>query len=850
MSFDKDFVPDPKHFTKNAYSSIIHAAQLTRDMDDQYLGTEHLLLGILKIDKSTGASLLKTVGVHFERTRLAVATPAKTRSDSKRGRTHQYTETAKQTINNGLSCAREYNQELCGTEHLLFSMLLQGQSRATKLLQDMNVDTEELSQILENNLHRSGLGEVDQDSGYESFYSDVLRRSTDYEQRMPLPRYKLKQKGGNILDVFGVDFTALARKNKLDPVVGRQVQIQRMVTILNRRTKNNPVLIGEPGVGKTAIVEGLVQKIVKNDVPAPMLNKRVISLDLTAMVAGTKYRGEFEERLKLLMKELSKSKDIILFIDEIHLLIGAGSSEGAMDAGNILKPALARGQIQVIGATTTADYTKYIEKDAALERRFQTIMVPETTVPETRQVLKGVRQRYADFHQVQISDEIIDKTVALADRYINDRYLPDKAIDLLDEAAAHLRITSSKTKAASRTKENEIQSLKLKMRLAGETENYELAADLKKRLESLQQADVAKSQTQTMTVVEPALELESKHLAHVISVWTGVPVQQVLKAEAKFLLNLEKRLKKRVIGQNEAIEVVARAIRRNRSGINDPKRPIGSFLFLGSTGVGKTELARVLATEFYGRLDNLIKLDMSEFAERHTVSKLIGAPPGYVGYEQPGQLTDKVRRKPYSLVLFDEIEKAHPDVFSLLLQILEDGCLTDSKGRRVDFANTIIILTSNIGSSAIQKDFNLGFGSENSDEQQLQATKEQNQHKIQKALKDFMRPELLNRLDKVLIFNNLSKANVLQIVKVRLEELKQRLTDKKLGLVVSFKARNYLAKAGYDQKNGMRPLRRLIQTEIEDLIAEGLLEDKFKVGDMIRIDLDSNNKIIAQTIVE
>lgn len=829
---NKDFFEIPERFTENAFASFNNAAKLANNMEAQYLGTEHLLLGILQQKDSVGAKLLLEAGVNFDRAKLSLnPTPVRPRIISKiDAHKKQFSETAKVTLRMSLGFAQEYNQEVCGTEHIVLSILSQTQSQATNLLADMNVDINRLISIVETMLGKQGLS-----------------ADRQFNQRNLFTRGQTLKRSSSVLDFFSTDFTALAQKNKLDPLIGRQDQIQRTITILNRRTKNNPVLIGEPGVGKTAIVEGLAQRIVSEDVPASLLDKRIVSLDLGGMIAGTKYRGEFEERLKKIMAELNKSKNIILFIDEVHLLVGAGAAEGAIDASNILKPTLARGNIQVIGATTTAEYTKHIEKDAALERRFQPIIVPETNLAETRAILRGLSQRYADHHQVEIPEDVLDVAVSLSHRYISDRYLPDKAIDLLDEAAAYLRV-SKKSNPADRLKEKKIQFLRLKMKSAGENEDYEEAAQLKKELNDLAIANKANRKT---TATSAKLKLETEHLAQVVSVWTGIPVQQVIKTEAKFLLNLEARLQKRIIGQKEAVEAVAQAIRRSRSGISSPKRPIGSFLFLGPTGVGKTELARVLAEEFYGRSESLLKIDMSEFAERHTVARLIGAPPGYVGFDQPGQLTEKVRRQPYSLVLFDEIEKAHSEVFNLLLQILEDGCLTDAKGRRINFSNTIVILTSNLGASALQKDTNLGFEIKaTKEEEELEDLQSQNEIKVKAELKQFLKPELINRLDKILVFKILSLKEVQKIVDVQLDELKERLAEQKLGLIVANEVKKWLAKNGYDQKNGVRPLRRLIQSELENAIAEGLLKGDLGLGDLIKVSLDKAEKIKVRKVIE
>ena len=827
----KDAFEAPEQFTENAFNSFNNASRLAEDLSAKYVGTEHLLLGILQQKDSVGAKLLEEAGVTFDRAKLALNPSPRPRlikepSLSKK----QFSETAKNTLRNSLTTAREYNQEVCGTEHILLSLLYQNQSQATGLLADMNVDIARLTAVVENLLSKQGLPQ------YLGKNSGLLGHQRP-----------VGGKRASGLDLFCVDFTALAQKNKFDPVIGRQKEIKRTITILNRRSKNNPVLIGEPGVGKTAIVEGLAQRIVAEDVPPTLLGRRIVSLDLGGMIAGTKYRGEFEERLKRVMNELNKARNVILFIDEMHLLVGAGAAEGAIDAGNILKPVLARGTIQVIGATTTAEYTKHIEKDAALERRFQPIIVPAATTAETRAILRGLCRRYADHHHVEISDEILDRTVALADRYIADRFLPDKAIDLLDEAAAHLRVSRIQSDPAEKLKEKKIQRLRLKMRLAGESEDYEQAASLKKELQALTTADAS----QSSSVSGPRSRLKTEHLAHVVSVWTGIPVQQVIKSEAKFLLNLEQRLQKRVIGQQEAVAAVAQAVRRSRSGISNPRRPIGGFLFLGPTGVGKTELARVLASEFYGREDSLLKIDMSEFAERHTVARLIGAPPGYVGFDQPGQLSEKVRRQPYSLVLFDEIEKAHGEVFNLLLQILEDACLTDAKGRKVNFANTIVILTSNLGAAALQKQTGLGFEIVPEQEKEQQAdVQAKNEAKVKGELKQFMKPELLNRLDQTIVFKALTAKDIVKIVNVQLEELKRRLAEQKLGLVVRPEVKKWLAEEGYDPKNGVRPLRRLIQSSLENRIAEGLLSGDFSLGDAIVADLDGKGHIRVRRIVE
>ena len=598
--------------------------------------------------------------------------------------------------------------------------------------------------------------------------------------------------------------------------------------------KNNPVLIGEPGVGKTAIVEGLAQRIVSEDVPDSLLNKRIIMIDLAGMIAGTKYRGEFEDRLKKVMAELERDKKTIAFVDEMHLIVGAGAAEGAMDAGNILKPALARGKIQFIGATTTVEYTRHIERDAALERRFQPIQVPETTPAETLAILKGLRKHYEEFHGVKISNQVLEDAVILSKRYIQDRFMPDKAIDLIDEASAHIRVDKVKTSPEVRKLNKELQLVNIRKDEASDNEDYQLAAHFKTRASQINEE---LNKLEASIKQDKALELTSEDLADVVSRITGVPVKKVIRSEAKYLLRLEKILGKYIIGQDEAVSAVSRAVRRNRSGIGSEKRPIGSFVFLGPTGVGKTELARVLAREFFGSENNMVKIDMSEFGEHHNVSRLVGAPAGFVGYEDGGQLTDKIRRQPYSVVLFDEIEKAHPDVFHMLLQILEDGTLTDAKGRKIDFTNTIVIMTSNVGAEKLQKEAKLGFyiTDNSSDKKKLEDMHAQNESRVIDDLKKLLRPELLNRIDKVIVFNALTKKNIHKIIDLQINDLQSRLQKKGIGITLTPKAKQYLLEHGYDAHNGVRPLRRLIQDTIEDKMAEEVLDEHYAKGDIIQV---------------
>jgi ATP-dependent Clp protease ATP-binding subunit ClpC len=813
MPGSADFQDFLNHLTNNALQSLKHADAIARSFGSAYVGTEHLLLGVLAQDTSMGAKILEGAGVTLDRARIALNLTPKTLVVNAGAK--GLSETAKLTLRMAYDTAQDYSQEFCGTEHILYSILSQKNARATVLLRDMSIDVDSLMNELEQFLNRQQ-------------YEDDNNDTTDTRRRT-------NRKGGRktALDFYGTDITSQARAGKLDPVVGRENQIRRVITILNRRTKNNPVLIGEPGVGKTAIVEGLAQRIISEDVPDSLLDKRIVMLDLAGMLAGTKYRGEFEERLKKVMSELENDNKTIVFIDELHLIVGAGAAEGAMDAGNILKPALARGKIQVIGATTTAEYTKHIEKDAALERRFQPVQVPETTIPETMAIMKGLRKHYEEFHGVKVSDEVLDDIVQLAKRYIHDRFMPDKAIDLLDEAAAHLRVDKGKTTPEVRKLQKELKLVNTRIDEAVDNEDYEKAAQYKQRAHQINE-ELGKLQANGKA--DKRLTLTSDDVAEVVSRITGVPVKKVIRSEAKYLLNLEKTLGKYVIGQHEAVEAVARAVRRNRSGIGSEKRPIGSFIFLGPTGVGKTELARVLAREFFGSDDALVKIDMSEFGEHHNVSRLVGAPAGYVGYDDGGQLTDKIRRQPYSLVLFDEIEKAHPDTFNMLLQILEDGVLTDAKGRKIDFTNTIVIMTSNVGAEKLQKEANFGFHVRDAaDLKDLDALHERNRDRVSDELKKAMRPELLNRIDKVIVFRALTKKDIYRIIDLQVDELRSRLQRHGMGIQLTSAAKQYLLEKGYDAKNGVRPLRRLIQDTLEDHMALGMLDEQYGKGDIVQV---------------
>lgn len=807
-----DFAEFISHLTDNARTSLHHATLIAQGYGSAYIGTEHLLLGVMAQGASVGAKILADAGVTLDRAQTALnQVPVSTIAPGIT--TKSLSETAKLTLKMSWEIAQEFHQDYLGTEHILYSILTQKNARATVLLADMNVNIPEVIAEIEEYLDRQG----------ESY-------SVEGDEQ-PARKRTTGRKGA--LGTFGTDLTAKAREGQLDPVIGRAEQEERLVTILSRRTKNNPVLIGEPGVGKTAIVEGLAQRIVAEDVPEHLLDKRIIQLDLAGMIAGTKYRGEFEERLKKVVSELQEQKNVIVFIDELHLLVGAGAAEGALDAANMLKPALARGEIRMIGATTLDEYRKHIEKDTALERRLQSIVVPEPSLKDTVSILKGLKSYYEKHHGVTISDEVIEDTVYLADRYISERYMPDKAIDVIDEAAARARVKSGRKPSKLRDYMKQLRNLNEKMEEAVSAEDYERAALYKTRISQLnQKLDETRSEYETNTPIV----LNDDDIAHAISLMTGVPVSRVQKSEAKLLRNLEKHLSQYVIGQEEAVEKVAQAIRRSRSGVASSKRPIGSFVFMGPTGVGKTELARVLAREVFGSEDSLIKIDMSEFSERHNTSRLLGAPAGYVGYEDGGKLTDKIRRQPYSVVLFDEIEKAHPEVFHLLLQVLEDGSLTDAKGHVVDFSNTIVILTSNLGAERMMKESSLGFHAvTRSDEAKLDEVHAENAAAAQEALGRIMRPELINRFDAIVTFRALTRREVGKIFDKLLGELKERLVRKGISVVVAPSAKRLIVEKGHDEAFGARPLRRAMQDMLEHPIADGVLAGEFEKGTVLHV---------------
>lgn len=789
-------------FTNNARSALNNAQIEAQQLGHNYVGTEHLLIGIINVTESPASRILAEKGVTADAVKQHIKQLVGEGTFNE-GNTFAMTPRTKNVIELSMHEAKNLKQSYVGTEHILLALSREQSSIAARVLMDLGVDLSELK---------------------DQLLSLLESQETVKEKEMKTPK----------IDQFSRDLTELAKNGELDPVIGRQKEIERVVQILSRRTKNNPVLIGEPGVGKTAVAEGLAQKIVDGNIPFLLKNKRVLALDLSGMLAGAKFRGQFEERLKDAMDEISKNKNIILFIDELHTIIGAGAAEGSMDAANILKPALARGEIQAVGATTIAEYRKHIEKDTALERRFQPVMVGEPTVEETVLILKGLRDKYEAHHKLTITDEALEASVSLSDRYITDRYLPDKAIDLMDEAASRMRIMSHKEPPNLQELENKLEEARKEKMEAVNNQNFEKAA--KKRDEEKQLVDKIDEVKKEWEKIEQGkhIVVGEKEIAKILSDWMSIPVQQLTQDESERLLNLEAELHKRVIGQDEAISAVARAIKRARAGLKDPKRPIGSFIFLGPTGVGKTELSKALAEAMFSDEDALIRLDMSEYMERHSVSKLIGSPPGYVGYDDAGQLTEKVRRKPYSVILFDEIEKAHFDVFNILLQIFEDGRLTDSQGRMVDFRNTVIIMTSNLGAVRYGNQKTVGFSASNvKDAAEYSNMKE---HMLEQLKKEF-RPEFVNRIDEVVVFHSLDESHIGEIVELMLDQVKDRMTENEMEIDFTHAAKEFLAQNGFEPEYGARPLRRLIQRLVEDGLAEALLEGTIKHGEKVKVDL-------------
>lgn len=804
------------HLSENARFALQKADFYSKRYNQGYMGTEHLLMGILAQDTSTGARILRDEGIDLDSVeraqgKVAVDVPAAPMAMM------SLSEATVLTLRMSMNFARENGLEMVGTEHMVYAMVRQPNSRAGLLLEKLNIDLDEIAENIEK----------------------LVEKQADESKLEQQKRKAGKRAGYRWLSKFGTDLTEQAKLGKLDTVIGREKEIERAITVLCRRTKSNPVLIGEAGVGKTAIVEGLAMRIAKNDVPGKLIGKRVFQVDLSSVVAGTKFRGEFEERIKGVIDEAVGDDSVILFIDELHLLSGAGSAEGSMDAANILKPALARNNLKLIGATTLDEYRKSIEKDKALARRFQTVLVNEPSAAVTLRILKGIKKHYENHHQVVISDAILEEAINLSERYISDRYMPDKVIDVIDEASAIARVAVDKQGGSEYKKlKIELSDLEEKVTSAAEKEDYEKAATYKTRVEQIHK-ELAKLEKANANI-NKAPEVTSENLATAISLKTGIPVNRVRGSEQELLTHLESHLQKVIIGQDDAIKSVSKAIRRGRSGISDTHRPIGSFIFLGPTGVGKTELAKVIAREVFGGDDALIKIDMSEFGEKHNVARLVGAPAGYVGYEDGGKLTEQIRRRPYSVVLFDEIEKAHPEVFNILLQILEDGELTDGQGTKVKFNNAIIILTSNLGAEEMYRESELGFTAKTKkDAKALEAEHAANEAASMKALRKLMRPELINRFDSIITFQALSEKDVSRIFNNMIEDLKKRLAQKSIGLQLTEATEKHLIEKGYDIKNGARPLRRTIEDELESLLADHILDGSLNKGDIAKIDYKS-----------
>ena len=810
-------------FTERARRVLTLAQEEALRFNHNYIGTEHLLLGLVREGEGVAAKVLANLGVELNKVRSAVEFIIGRGDRAVMGEIG-LTPRAKKVIELAVDEARRLGHHYIGTEHLLLGLVREGEGIAAGVLESLGVSLDKVRAEVTRILSQSMPQGAAQAGG---------RAAT----RTPT------------VDQLGIDLTAAARAGKLDPVIGREKEIERVVQILSRRTKNNPVLIGEPGVGKTAIVEALAQRIVKGEVPEMLLNKRLVTLDIGSLVAGTKYRGEFEERLKKVIEELKNAGNCILFIDEMHMLVGAGAAEGAVDAANILKPSLARGELQCVGATTLDDYRKHIEKDAALERRLQPIMVNEPSVEDTILILKGVKSRYEEHHGLTITDEALEAAAELASRYVPDRFLPDKAIDLVDEAASRVRIKRSYAPPSANEAMKGLESLRREKEEAIAAQQYEHAAELRDREVKLQEKLQGMESDWQAEREEHKPEVTAEDICEVVAMWTGIPVTRIASEESQRLLHMEEVLHEKVVGQDEAIHSIAKAVRRARAGLKDPRRPIGVFMFLGPTGVGKTYLARALAEFMFGSEDAMIKLDMSEFMEKHNVSRLIGAPPGYVGYEDAGQLTDTVRRKSYCLILLDEIEKAHPDVFNMLLQIFDDGHLTDAKGRKVDFRNTIIIMTSNVGSDLIKRDTSLGFQVKVEESAKAADQYEKMKEKVLQAMKNVFRPEFINRLDATVVFHALTKEHIRQIVENEMKQIEKQLTAKGVKLEMTVEALDWLGEKGYDPVFGARPLRRVIQNEIEDRLSEALLEGRFSEGDTVKIDVQ-NGEIVLTNVSE
>ncbi|WP_026688654.1 ATP-dependent protease ATP-binding subunit ClpC [Alteribacter aurantiacus] len=801
-------------FTERAQKVLALAQEEATRLGHNNIGTEHILLGLVREGEGIAAKALSALGLSPEKIQTEVEQLIGRGEEG--SKTIHYTPRAKKVIELSMDEARKLGHSYVGTEHILLGLIREGEGVAARVLNNLGVSLNKARQQVLQLLGSSESSNSQQQTGGA---------------------------GANVntptLDSLARDLTAIAKEEQIDPVIGRSKEIERVIQVLSRRTKNNPVLIGEPGVGKTAIAEGLAQQIVNNEVPETLRNKRVMTLDMGTVVAGTKYRGEFEDRLKKVMEEIRQANNVILFIDELHTLIGAGGAEGAIDASNILKPSLARGELQCIGATTLDEYRKYIEKDAALERRFQPIRVEEPTNDESIQILKGLRDRYEAHHRVTITDDAIDAAVKLSDRYIADRFLPDKAIDLIDEAASKVRLRSYTAPPNLKELEQKLEETRKEKDAAVQSQEFEKAASLRDSEQRVREELEAMKKEWKEKQGQENSEVTTEDIALVVASWTGIPVSKLAEEETERLLKMEEILHNRVIGQEEAVKAVSKAIRRARAGLKDPKRPIGSFIFLGPTGVGKTELARAVAESLFGDEDSIIRIDMSEFMEKHTTSRLVGSPPGYVGHEEGGQLTEKVRRKPYSVILLDEIEKAHPEVFNILLQVLEDGFLTDSKGRRVDFRNTAIIMTSNVGASTLRQSKSMGFTAERDGENYKDM-----KGKVMSELKKAFRPEFLNRIDETIVFHSLERVHIKEIVTLMADQLTKRLNEQEIGFEISEEAKLKIADEGYDPDYGARPLRRALQKQVEDRLSEELLRGNIHKGQNVKLDVKDGDYVV------
>ncbi len=817
------------NFTPRAQQVLALARKEADRFNHNFVGTEHLLLGLIKLGQGVAVNVLQKIGLDLETVRMEVEKLVGTGPDQKMIGNIPYTPRVKKVLSLAAKEAKALNHTYVGTEHILLGLLREGDGVAARVLKNMDVDIEQTRQEI--------LKELDPNfnSAEETSPNEPNEKAPDKKGEIKTPALK----------AFGRDLTEIARKGEMDPVIGRKNEIERVIQILCRRTKNNPVLLGEAGVGKTAIVEGLAQEIARGNVPELLRDKKVITLDLALMVAGTKYRGQFEERIKAVMDEIRRAKNIILFIDELHTIVGAGSAEGTMDASNIIKPALSRGEMQCIGATTLNEYRKYIEKDAALERRFQSVKVEAPSVDEAILILKGLRQKYEDHHKVDFTDLALESAVKLSDRYLTGRYLPDKAIDVMDEAGSRARIGAMTRPPDIKNLEGEIEEIKARKERAIKEQDFEGAASMRDKEKQAKEKMESILNAWRTTREEKRVRVDEEDILHIVAKWTGIPLKRMEQGEAQKLLAMEEELSRNVVGQREAVTALCKALRRSRADLKDPKRPIGTFALFGPTGVGKTLLAKTLAENMFGDAKSLIQLDMSEYMEKFTVSRLVGSPPGYVGYEDGGQLTEQVRRKPYSVILFDEIEKAHPDVMNMLLQILEDGRLTDNVGRVIDFRNTIVLLTSNVGAETVNKQVSIGF-TKSSDEGSYEKMKE----KILDASKKVFRPEFLNRLDDVIVFRSLTKVDLIEILELEVLKVIQRLKGRNIQIQLDEKAKDYLVEKGFDPTYGARPMRRAVERYLEDPLAEEILKGKLHDNNPIQVTVEQDKLVFNQTAAE